>query len=194
MPNNIGVIYVLKNKAIKDFYKIGITNKDIKTHIAELNQTSGIAQPFELVYSYPIGNHVEAEKVFHQAFNKQRSKRARGFFKINPDDIRPLIEFISKSTVAAASRVKLKEVREKEKVSRIINSQMPKDIMSRVSKKQNTASLNRKFVERIKVDVYDTRPQISQNNYRKQEELSLTQSNPHRYVASRFINSFFIKK
>lgn len=96
--SKIGIIYVLKNKSMQGFYKIGITQRDIHSKIAELSNNSGVSDPFELVYGYPVGNCKEAEKALHKAFDKQGWPQNKEFFKINPHDIKPLIEFISKST------------------------------------------------------------------------------------------------
>ena len=95
---NVGTIYVLKNKYMKGLYKIGITNRPVEQRIAEINNHEGVPYPFELEYRTEIGDYQEAEKVLHNALNKNRIHPKKEFFRINPENLKPLLNYISKST------------------------------------------------------------------------------------------------
>ena len=195
--NNVGSIYVLQNKGMKGFYKIGITERDIDVHVSELTKVSGIPYPFELVYSYPVGNYKEAERALHQAFDKQRSNKNREFFKIDPADIKPLIEFISKSTTLSVIPSKTKEVKLKSssntsiKTSKQLGKSIVEKAREKVLYKRQQRLLHKELFDEnlikggnpIKSSRQSSRPQISPNNNKALEDgISLSEGNPYRFI------------
>lgn len=78
-----GIVYVLENAAMPGIVKIGKTSRDsIKERLNELYST-GVPVPFDCVYAARVGNEVEVEKAFHEAFGPNRINPKREFFEID---------------------------------------------------------------------------------------------------------------
>jgi len=93
---DIGYVYILRNKAMPDIYKIGITSReDLNKRIDELytGQTS-VPLPFECEFACQVNDYKQVERIIHKAFEHFRINPNREFFRINPDWVKPLLEHL----------------------------------------------------------------------------------------------------
>ena len=80
-----GIIYILTNRAMPDYIKIGLTTReDIRTRINELN-TTGVPFPFVLYYAVKVSNAKSTESMIHQMFSIHRENMSREFFRMEPE-------------------------------------------------------------------------------------------------------------
>ena len=82
---NYGIVYVLRNSAMPDLVKIGMTNRDsVETRLKELYST-GVPVPFECLYACKVTDCASVEKALHTAFEPNRINPNREFFSIQPE-------------------------------------------------------------------------------------------------------------
>ncbi|MGL4563224.1 MAG: GIY-YIG nuclease family protein [Brevinema sp.] len=80
-----GVIYILTNRAMPGYIKIGMTQReDIKSCLKELYST-GVPFPFELHYAVKMNDVKSTESIMHQIFSIHRENMDREFFKMDPE-------------------------------------------------------------------------------------------------------------
>jgi len=85
MENNEGIVYILTNKAMPKYIKIGYTdNKDIKKRLKDLYKT-GVPFPFELYYAIKVANAKQIENGIHNVFSIHRENDKREFFRMDPE-------------------------------------------------------------------------------------------------------------
>ena len=75
-------IYILSNRSMPGLLKIGMTTRDPKQRIAELN-TTGVPKPFEAEFVAVVDNAQMAERLLHRRLAKHRFDKGREFFKID---------------------------------------------------------------------------------------------------------------
>jgi hypothetical protein len=75
----------MTNAAMPGVVKIGLTRKDdISERLRQL-YTTGVALPFECVYSARVPDCGKLETVLHRVFGEKRVNPAREFFRADPD-------------------------------------------------------------------------------------------------------------
>ena len=80
-----GIIYILTNRAMPDYIKIGFTARaDIKARLKELYST-GVPFPYELHYAVKVTNAKNTETMLHQIFSVHRENMDREFFRMDPE-------------------------------------------------------------------------------------------------------------
>ncbi|MDA8163274.1 MAG: GIY-YIG nuclease family protein [Desulfobacteraceae bacterium] len=78
---SVGYIYVLSNSAMPGLYKIGFTNRDVKSRAQELSAATGVPSPFEVEY-YCLTQDVEIiEAEVHKRLAKHQS--GKEFFSVS---------------------------------------------------------------------------------------------------------------
>lgn len=92
------IIYILRNDAMPDFVKIGMTNGSILERLRQLDRTN-IPLPFILHYACEVKNAREEERWLHSVFSDRRVRDEREFFKIDPERV-----------VAAVRRIEIKDI------------------------------------------------------------------------------------
>ena len=96
-----GVIYVITNKSIPEYVKIGYTH-DMKHRLKELNHSTCAPLPFE-TYKLYVADHELEDKKIHAILDKHipdkravstfnGKKRVREFYKISAEEACELIE------------------------------------------------------------------------------------------------------
>lgn len=88
-----GFIYILTNDSMPGLIKIGITNRPIKERLRELDSTE-VPTPFNLYYAIEVEDYKNREKLIHQAYNKDRIRPNREFFKVEPESAVALLKAI----------------------------------------------------------------------------------------------------
>lgn len=92
-----GIVYVLTNECMPGLVKIGMTSrKEMETRMKEL-YTTGVPMPFECKYACKVKleNMVDLENALHAAFAPQRVNDNREFFRINPEQVIPVMKVIN---------------------------------------------------------------------------------------------------
>lgn len=79
-PLTCGFIYILKNKAFPNLFKIGMA-KNVKSRVKELNRSTSIPLPFTIFYKRRVINARKAESYLHELFKDKRVNKKREFFK-----------------------------------------------------------------------------------------------------------------
>lgn len=90
-------VYVLTNPAFPDFVKVGRTTRQITERVKDLNRQTGVPSPFEVhcCYEFPKGRSRAVEKGIHKGLDNCREISNKEFFKVNPDDVKALLESYS---------------------------------------------------------------------------------------------------
>ena len=93
-----GIVYVMMNECMPGLVKIGMTRQnEIETRLNQL-YTTGVPVPFECAYAckVPIDLTAELEHALHTAFAAQRVNANREFFRLQPQQVIPLLKTIEK--------------------------------------------------------------------------------------------------
>lgn len=109
-----GVIYVLTNRAMPGFVKVGLTTRTSDERARELSRATGVPEAFEVVFDIVVSDVSQVEKLIHERLHEYRTNKQREFFRI---PVRRAIE----SVTEIAS---LFEVSDKDATSREILPQL----------------------------------------------------------------------
>jgi hypothetical protein len=74
--------------------KIGITQTSIEQRLRELDQTN-LPLPFECFYAAVVSDCRRVEKALHEAFDDQRVRRSREFFRLSPEKPRAIVRLLA---------------------------------------------------------------------------------------------------
>ena len=90
-------VYVLTNPAFPDFVKIGKTKRPIEKRVKELSRQTGVPVPFECFccFKFPKDRSKPVEKGIHKGLDSRRELKRKEFFKVNPADVKALLESYS---------------------------------------------------------------------------------------------------
>ena len=92
MTEKCEIVYVLANKAMPDQIKIGKTQrKDLQARMSELYST-GVPFPFECLWAGEVRDCTHIEKIIHNAFVDKRVNMKREFFKLDAEQVIPLLK------------------------------------------------------------------------------------------------------
>lgn len=91
MSNQSGYVYLLKNDAMSDIYKIGMTNRTVEERVKELSLSTSIPLPFEVVCSVKVDDAKEIEQYFHKEYKEFRISNNREFFKFDKITLKDVI-------------------------------------------------------------------------------------------------------
>ncbi len=95
--SDYGIVYVLVNECMPGLVKIGKTSrKDMGLRLREL-YTTGVPLPFECRYACRVKlSHMdELEKALHQAFAPNRVNQSREFFRVDVDQVLPILKLMT---------------------------------------------------------------------------------------------------
>lgn len=120
--NQSGIIYVLINKAMPDYVKIGQTT-NLSKRLNDLF-TTALPFPFEVFCAFEVENYIMVEKKIHSIFADYRINKNREFFNISPDKAYTLLSLLStkeitKDVEETDTESKLSEKRSRLKFSNI---------------------------------------------------------------------------
>ena len=79
------IVYCLTNPAMPDYIKIGRTT-NLQQRLKQLDNTS-TPLPFECIYAIEVENAVEVERLLHEVFADNRTRKTREFFEIGPQRV-----------------------------------------------------------------------------------------------------------
>jgi hypothetical protein len=79
-----GFVYLLGNKAMPCFYKIGCTERSPHARARELSNASGIPQPFHVLLYIEVDDFQRVEQRFHHEIADYRVSMQREFFLFGP--------------------------------------------------------------------------------------------------------------
>jgi hypothetical protein len=79
-----GFVYVLSNPAFPGLLKIGFTTRSVEQRITELNASTSVPAPFELLGYYACQNPQKDERTVHLALDCCRAP-GKEFFSIKPE-------------------------------------------------------------------------------------------------------------
>lgn len=95
-----GIVYVLTNDCMPGLVKIGKTSRlDLDKRMRELFST-GVPLPFKCVHACRVKlSHMdELERALHCAFTPNRVNENREFFRISPDQVKPILKLFGHMT------------------------------------------------------------------------------------------------
>ncbi len=108
MEKEIGLVYVLTNPAMPGIVKIGITTRpNIEVRLKELFTTS-VPVPFKCEFACQVEDCSKVESALHKAFRPYRFPQ-REFFKIEPDQVIPILQLFEKKDITAEITQEIKE-------------------------------------------------------------------------------------
>ncbi|BAD56907.1 GIY-YIG nuclease family protein [Nocardia farcinica] len=113
-PSRRGVVYVLMNRAMPGYMKIGKTIKTSDERARQLSGATGVPEDFEIVFDIVVSDVDQVEKLAHKKLDYARTNKRREFFRV---DIRAAIQTVTE----IASRF---PVAEADSISREILPQM----------------------------------------------------------------------
>lgn len=90
-----GYVYILVNKHMPDFVKIGRTSRDVDVRAREIWQT-GVPDPFDVYCSEKTPDCVQLEAFLHAEFHSKRVNKSREFFAVGPEHARARLLFWTK--------------------------------------------------------------------------------------------------
>lgn len=76
-------IYILSRREEPDILKIGMTTRNIKKRVNEINSATGILYPYSARKVYKVKNCHQVEKDIHDILQNYRIRADREFFKIS---------------------------------------------------------------------------------------------------------------
>ena len=82
-----GFVYVLTNPAMPGVVKIGATRKHPIQRTQELSRSTGVPEPYHLIYHQQFARAFRAEDIIHDHFHKSRTNQNREFFAIDPNEV-----------------------------------------------------------------------------------------------------------
>tara|TARA_R110000796_G_scaffold95459_2_gene200673 strand:+ start:14080 stop:14799 length:720 start_codon:yes stop_codon:yes gene_type:complete len=80
-----GWVYILSNPSMPGVLKIGMTQKSVELRIKQLSAPTGVAAPFECVWSGWSNDCISAESLAHKEFDHARAS-GKEFFHISKED------------------------------------------------------------------------------------------------------------
>ena len=94
-PSHEGYVYILKNAAMPDYIKIGLTQQDdLNSRLKQLDNTS-TPLPFECYYAARVPDCRKLERALHFIFGEKRTRINREFFTADPDTVKAVIELVA---------------------------------------------------------------------------------------------------
>ncbi len=89
-----GIIYILTNAAMPGLVKLGMTDAaSVEDRMRDLDNTS-LPLPFECFYAAEVADPRRVEKALHEAFDDNRIRPSREFFRISPDKPKAIIQLL----------------------------------------------------------------------------------------------------
>lgn len=85
-------IYILSRREEPDILKIGMTTRNIKKRVNEINSATGILYPYSARKVYKVKNCHQVEKDIHDILQNYRIRADREFFKISFQEACHVIE------------------------------------------------------------------------------------------------------
>ena len=87
-----GIMYILSNEAMPGLVKIGHakTAEGVKSRLSQL-YTTGVPVPFKCEFAMQVNDAPKWEQRLHKIFRDARVNSRREFFKVDPDDLIPLL-------------------------------------------------------------------------------------------------------
>lgn len=110
MPNeNKGVIYVLSNRSMQGYFKIGkCAQNKLRERMRNL-YSSGVPLPFECEYAKIVDDYERVEKALHRAFSVDRYNDNREFFKTTPERIVAILDLLDGEEITHTVRQRIEE-------------------------------------------------------------------------------------
>ena len=94
---NYEIVYLLSNPSMPGIYKIGTTErKDISARMNEL-YTTGVPTRFECIRACKVKDGKRAESMLHTVFMKDRINPNREFFRIEPEQVIVIFDYIEQN-------------------------------------------------------------------------------------------------
>lgn len=81
---SVGFVYLLGNKAMPCYYKIGCTERAPHARARELSAASGVPHPFRVLLYIEVDDYQRAEQRFHREISDYRASSQREFFCFGP--------------------------------------------------------------------------------------------------------------
>lgn len=93
---NKGYVYILINRAIPDYIKIGRTTRMPEVRATELSTSTGVPVPYQVYHAVLVENCSQLENEIHEKLHYCRENLGREFFRLSPEDAKLIIEELSK--------------------------------------------------------------------------------------------------
>lgn len=96
---DIGYVYILTNRAMPDYIKIGKSQKIPELRAHELSTSTGVPIPFQVYFTVLVSNHSILEREMHHKFNHVREHTGREFFRMSPGEAKVALIELSKNRI-----------------------------------------------------------------------------------------------
>ena len=97
MPLKQGIVYVLTNRAMPDYVKVGRTagksSKDILDRMKQLDNTS-VPLPFDCEYAAVVDNYEEVERTLLTAFEDRRVRNREFLQDVAPHRVKAILKLV----------------------------------------------------------------------------------------------------
>lgn len=97
IPSKQGIVYVLTNRAMPDYVKVGRTagnsSKDVVDRMKQLDNTS-VPLPFDCEYAAVVDNFVAVERTLLTAFEDRRVRNREFLQEVAPHRIKAILKLV----------------------------------------------------------------------------------------------------
>ena len=105
IEEDTGILYMLGVREMKGLLKIGITKRDVKSRVNEINSATGIIIPFGVRHVWRVRNPNRVEREVHKLLADYRVRSDREFFNMEYDEaVRMITKFLGKTQSLSRER------------------------------------------------------------------------------------------
>ena len=111
IEEDTGILYMLGIREVKGLLKIGITKRDVRSRVNEINRATGIVIPFGVRYVWRVRNPKRVEREVHKLLADYRVRSDREFFSMEYDEaVRVITKFLGETQSLSRERGVVKRV------------------------------------------------------------------------------------
>jgi len=103
-----GIVYVLTNRAMPGYVKIGYTQRNAHHRASELSKSTSVPSPFEVAFELKVDNAAWVEQTVHIELNQRRVGYGKEFFAVSVEEaVRVINESVEKRKAGERREVKV---------------------------------------------------------------------------------------
>ncbi len=92
---NKGYVYILVNRSIPEFIKIGRTTRLPELRASELSTSTGVPIPYQVYHAVLVNDCSKLEKEIHEKLHHLRENVGREFFRLRPEEAKVILDEFS---------------------------------------------------------------------------------------------------
>ena len=111
IEEDTGILYMLGVREMKGLLKIGITKRDVRSRVNEINSATGIIIPFGVRHVWRVRNPNRVEREVHKLLADYRVRSDREFFNMEYNEaVRVITKFLGETQGLSRERGVVKRV------------------------------------------------------------------------------------